>query len=121
MDYKQLEVWKESKKLSVGIYKVTADFNSTEKYGLTSQMRRAAVSVPSNIAEGNGRQYKKETLQFLHIARGSLFELETQIIIAHELGIIEEKVLNNVISQILKCIKLIQGLIKYYQNRSDLK
>ena len=59
MDYKELDAWKECRKLAAGIYKISANFNKDEKYGITNQLRRAVVSVPSNIAEGNGRQYKK--------------------------------------------------------------
>jgi four helix bundle protein len=121
MNYKDLDVWKESKKLVVGIYKLTADFPDNEKYGITNQMRRAAVSVPSNIAEGNGRQYKKETIQFLYISKASLFELETQSIVAYELEMLSEEKLNRIVAQISLCIRLIVGLIKYYEKRDDLK
>lgn len=121
MNYKELEAWKESKKLAVGIYKITVDFPDNEKYGITSQMRRAAVSVASNIAEGNGRQYKKETIQFLYISKGSLLELETQSIIACELNFLSKEKHNRIAAQISLCIKLIVGLIKYYEKRDDLK
>jgi len=75
--YTELDVWKRGKELAAIIYKLTADYPKAEQFGLVSQMRRCAVSVPSNIAEGCGRQHLKETIQFLNIARGSLFELET--------------------------------------------
>lgn len=86
----QLDAWKESMKLVKMIYHVTAGFPKEELYGLTSQMRRAAVSIPSNIAEGAARNSNRELLQFLIIARGSLSELETQLLIAKDLGYCEE-------------------------------
>jgi four helix bundle protein len=86
--YKSLDVWKESVELTVFIYRLTACFPKTEDYGLTSQMRRAAVSVPSNIAEGAGRGATKEFIQFLKIANGSLTELDTQLEIAVKLSYI---------------------------------
>jgi four helix bundle protein len=88
--YRDLVVWQRAKALSVETYMVTEAFPKTEIYGLTSQMRRAAVSVVSNIAEGQGRQTKGEFLQFLGNARGSLFELETQFEIALELRYISD-------------------------------
>lgn len=75
--YKNLEVWKKSMQLVKEVYTITVVFPKQEAYGLTSQTRRAAVSVPANIAEGCGRLFKKDTRQFLHVARGSLYELET--------------------------------------------
>ena len=86
--HKSLDVWKESVELSVCIYRLSAGFPKTEDYGLTSQMRRAGVSVPSNIAEGAGRGVTKEFIQFLKIANGSLTELDTQLEIAMKLGYI---------------------------------
>ena len=82
----QLVVWKEGMALVASVYEMTARFPCEEIYGLAAQMRRAAVSVPSNIAEGAGRGGDREWLQFLEIARGSLCELETQVLIAQELG-----------------------------------
>ncbi|MFD2036400.1 four helix bundle protein [Belliella marina] len=84
-NHKELEIWKRSIKLAVSVYKATKFFPSEEKFGLTSQIRRCSVSVPSNIAEGAGRRGNKEFLQFLGIAYGSLCELETQLIISMEL------------------------------------
>ena len=75
--YKDLDAWKNAMQLVKEVYLLTKKFPKEEMYALTSQAKRAAVSVPSNIAEGLGRQYKKDTLQFLHISRGSLYELET--------------------------------------------
>jgi four helix bundle protein len=83
--FKQLIVWQKSVELAKIIYLITNDFPRSEIYGLTSQMRRAAVSIPSNIAEGKRRKTLKDYLQFLHIADGSAAELETQIIIAKDL------------------------------------
>ena len=86
--YKDLEAWKQSMVLVKEVYLITKSFPKEELYSLTSQCRRAAVSVPSNIAEGIGRNYKKDTVQFLHITRGSLYELETLFGIAVMIGII---------------------------------
>jgi four helix bundle protein len=87
--YEDLKVWRCAMDLVRDIYRMTSEFPRQEMYGLTSQMRRAAVSVPSNIAEGKGRHSTKELLQFLFHARGSLLELRTQITIAHELGFLD--------------------------------
>ena len=77
--YTELEVWKESRILVKDIYSITKSFPKEEIYGLSNQLRRCAVSIPSNIAEGCGRRTSADTIQFLHISRGSLYELETQL------------------------------------------
>jgi len=81
----ELEVWRDALDLVEAVYRITASFPSDERFGLSSQLRRAAVSVPSNIAEGSARRTRAEFLQFLHIARGCLAEIETQIQIARRL------------------------------------
>jgi four helix bundle protein len=85
--YKDLDIWKKGMELSEIIYDITKQFPSEEKYGLVSQMRRCAVSFPSNVAEGSARNSYKEFIQFLYIALGSLSELETQLILAKRLNI----------------------------------
>ncbi|MDP2726984.1 MAG: four helix bundle protein [Dehalococcoidia bacterium] len=82
--------WQKGYQLSLDIYKATGTFPSTEAYGLVSQMRRAAVSIPANIAEGYNRQHRKEYVQFLSVARGSLAELETYLLLARDLGYLGE-------------------------------
>src|SRR5690625_558583 len=84
--HKDLDVWKLSRETVVEIYKITKDFPATETYGLTNQIRRSAISIPSNIAEGSARQSNKEFIRFLYIASGSLAELETQLLIATDLN-----------------------------------
>jgi four helix bundle protein len=88
-DYQELQVWQKSMDLVVSIYEVTRVFPRDELYGLTSQIRRAVVSVPSNIAEGQGRGSSREFAHFLSVSRGSLKELETQTMVARRLGYIE--------------------------------
>ena len=90
-NYRQLKVWTKAIDLVVDIYKITADFPKEEKYGLISQMRRSAVSVSSNIAEGAGRNSEKEFCHFLAIAHGSCYELETQVIVSEKLGLISKE------------------------------
>jgi len=119
--YRDLDVWKKARSLVKEVYLVTRNFPKDEMYGLMSQMRRCAVSIPSNIAEGYGRQFKKETIQFLHIARGSLFELETQFFIASDLTFIDEEYLEKILPQLDECKKLLNGLIKYFENNESLK
>ena len=87
--HKDLKIWSRSVDLVTRIYKVTEEFPKSEMFGLTSQIRRAAVSVPSNIAEGSGRRSAKELTYFLHIAIGSMAELETQFIISKNLGFLK--------------------------------
>jgi four helix bundle protein len=84
--YRNLKVWQRSIELSVSVYKLTGDFPREEMYGLTSQLRRASVSVASNLAEGYGRASKGEFRQFVGMARGSVLELQTQLVIAKALG-----------------------------------
>ncbi len=110
-NHKDLEVWKKSMDLVSNIYKITESFPSKELYGLTNQIRRAAVSIPSNIAEGAARNSKKEFIQFLYIALGSLSELETQIIIANRLEYLNN--LDTLLEDLKFVQKLINGLIYY--------
>lgn len=110
--HKKLDVWKFAVDLVKEIYRLTATFPKEEIYGLTSQMRRAAVSVPSNLAEGAARRNNKEFIQFLYIAFGSLSELDTQLHIAKELGYVEDKDVEGVAGLIEKTSKLISGLIR---------
>ncbi len=88
--FKDLIVWQKAYELVVEVYKITKNFPKEEIYGLSQQMRRCAVSIPSNIAEGYGRQYNKEYKQFLSIAYGSLSELETQYLLSKDLGYIKK-------------------------------
>ena len=111
--YTKLEVWTLSRKLANTIYEVTKNYPESEKFGLTNQLRRCAVSVPSNIAEGCGRHHDKETLHFLYISRGSLFELETQILISLDQNYINSTQNDSIQKKILSCKKLLNGFIKY--------
>ena len=110
-----MQVWREAMDLVEEIYRVSGAFPREEVYGLTSQMRRAAVSVPSNLAEGAARQSDKEFLQFLIIARGSLSELETQVLIAGKLGYV--KAVDPLLQRIDKIFGLLGGLIRSLKQR----
>lgn len=111
--YTELEVWKTARAFAADVYKLSAAFPKEETYGLTSQIRRCAISVPSNIAEGSGRQHPKETIQFLTVARGSLYELETQLYVSYDIGFISELQLAESISKVEVLGKLINGYIRY--------
>jgi len=114
--YRNLEVWQKAIDLVESVYQLTKLFPSDERFGLTSQIQRAAVSIPANIAEGYGRKHKTEYRQFLSIAYGSLSELETQIIIAGNLGYLNSTELLNRIEtlrrKMLNFIKYIKTLTK---------
>jgi four helix bundle protein len=114
--YTDLDVWKKSRFLVKTIYDVTDTYTSDEKFGLISQMRRAAVSVPSNIAKCHGRNHTKDSLQFYYISRGSLFELETQLFLSFDLKFIKEEALTQVLNELTDCKKLLNGLIRYNKN-----
>lgn len=117
MEYKDLNIWIESRKLVNFIYDLTRKFPEKETYCLIYQINRAVVSVPSNIAEACGRNHTKETLQFLYIARGSLYELETQIYLAYDQKYVPESCLNMSIEKITECKKLLNGFINYYSKK----
>lgn len=115
--HKDLDAWKNSIILVTDIYKITQKFPKDEIYGITSQIRRSAVSIPSNIAEGAGRNHDKEFIQFLYISLGSLSELETQLIISCNLKFINETDYNP-ISLIIGVIRgQISSLIRYLKNK----
>ena len=111
MYYKELEVWKEARRLVKEVYKLTSEFPKSELFGLTSQINRSVISIPSNIAEGCVRYSDKDTNKFIDIALGSAAELDTQLIIAQDLGFaVYDK---NLISLVDKVTALLQGLKKY--------
>ena len=112
MNHKDLEVYQLSINFVVEIYKITDKFPDSEIFGLTSQMRRAAVSVPSNIAEGAGRESIKELKNFLNIARGSAVEIETQLIISGRLNFIDHIELDNLQEHIKRIIIMLTALRK---------
>lgn len=115
MEYNKLEVWVEARKLTNLVYEFSKVFPKDEIYGLTNQMRRCSVSIPSNIAEGCGRQTAKDIINFLHISRGSLYELETQCYVALDQKYIDENNFNIVFNQMQSCKKLLNGFINYYR------
>ena len=108
--HKDLKVWQESMTLVVVVYRATEDFPKHEIYGLTSQIRRATVSIPSNIAEGAGRKGNKEFIRFLYIALGSLSEVETQLEIAFRLKYLQEA--ETITQRIYFIRKMLSNLIK---------
>lgn len=95
-----LKIWQKALDLTTEVYKATADFPSEEKFGITSQIRRSAVSVPSNIAEGAGRNSSKEFSRFMSIANGSALELQTQLIISNRLNLISNDTLKSLLSSL---------------------
>jgi four helix bundle protein len=110
--FKDLVVWQEAMNLVEMIYLHTRTFPKEEVYGLTSQIRRAAVSIPINVAEGNGRKSRKEYLQFLSIANGSVAELETQILIAERLNFLSKEKIEQLLTQLQSVGRLLSGLRK---------
>jgi four helix bundle protein len=108
--------WQKAKALTIEIYKITNEPLFSKDFGLKDQIRRAAVSVPSNIAEGFGRGGTNEFKNFLSISKGSLYEVKTQLILAYELGLVEEKLKEQLIINIEEVTGMIAGLIKYLKN-----
>ena len=115
--YRDLEVWRRAIELAKNIYALTESFPKSEIYGLTSQIRRAAVSIPSNIAEGQTRNSPKEFRQFLSISLGSVAELETQLIIAKAIGYIEEAI-NELLQSTDSITRMTKNLIKSLNTRN---
>ena len=113
--YRDLIAWQKARALVKSIYVLAERFPKHELYGLTQQVRRAGVSVPSNIAEGYGRGTRKDYVHFLHAARGSLYEVETQLFLAQDLGYLPESVAATSLERIAGCSKLLHGLIASLQ------
>jgi four helix bundle protein len=120
-NYKKLDAWKLSMQLVKDIYLLTKSYPKEELFALSSQTKRAAVSIPSNIAEGLGRQYKKDSLQFFHIVRGSVYELDTHLNVALMVNIVNESQYNLIAPLLETVLKLLNGLINSYEKRTDLK
>ena len=116
-NYRELEVWKRGRVLAREVYRETRSFPRTEMFGIVQQMRRAAVSIISNIAEGHGRGSVRERLHFLMMSRGSLFELQAQIIIAADLDYVTEHDRDGLLEHVIAVSKPLHGLIRHYQNR----
>jgi len=117
--YKELIVWQKGISLTKEIYQISEQFPEKEKYALANQMQRAAVSVPSNIAEGWGRGTTKEYIHFLYIAKGSLMELETQLIIASELKYFDQAESEKLLDIVLSITMMLNKLISKLKNKKD--
>jgi len=115
--HKDLEVWQKSVRLVTEVYALTQDFPKSELYGLTNQIRRAAVSVPSNIAEGAARQTNKEFIQFLYIALGSVMELDTQFVIARNLHFTDDESFSEIQLKNEEIGRMLNGLITYRKSK----
>jgi four helix bundle protein len=111
-NFKDLKVWQKAYQLCLEIYRITRKFPKEEIYGITSQMRRSAISIPSNIAEGYGRRTKGEYIQSLYIAYGSNCELETQVLLSGDLGFIEKSEFLRIQNEIGDIERMLKGLIK---------
>ena len=116
--YRDLVVWQEARNLAVDVYRLSEQFRNNEIYGLTAQLRRVAVSVPSNIAEGQGRLTKGEFIQFLGQARGSLLEILTQLEIAVDLGYLNADDFKTIDSKTASVLRLLNGLLASLRSQS---
>ena len=112
--HKDLDVWNKAMELASQIYSLTAQFPKEELYGLTLQTRRSAISIPSNIAEGAARNSKKEFIHFLHVALGSIAELETQLLLARNIGFLSE---TSPFDRIDKVRMMLAGLIRFIKKK----
>ncbi len=116
--YQDLLVWQKGRRLVAAIYTVTSHFPTDEKFGLTSQIKRAAISIPSNIAEGSSKRSTKEFIRFLNIAYGSLCEVETQLFLAQDLGfLVHEESLKPLLDDTAELGRMINGLIRSLNQR----
>ena len=116
-NYKELKVWQKSYKFCLKVYKITGTFPKEEIYGLVSQIRRSAVSVPSNIAEGYGRKTTADYIRFLYIAYGSLCELETQIMLSDDLRFFEHAEMESLRADLSEVERMLKTLIRSLENR----
>lgn len=114
--FKDLKVWQKAIELVTEVYSITNSLPAEEKYGISSQIRRCSVSIPSNIAEGAGRTTNKDFSHFLDIAKGSSFELETQLIISTNLGYLDKSLFNNFNTKLNEVQRMITGLQKSLSN-----
>ena len=117
--YRDLNVWKEGIALTLSVYKLTAQFPDTERFGLVSQMRRCAVSVPSNIAEGHARLSTREYIRYVSVALGSLAELETQLQLGSELGYARCEVVEGLLANSDRLGKQLRSLTKTLKNKIE--
>lgn len=115
--FRDLIVWQKSYALCLLVYRYTRDFPRNEEFGLISQLRRSAVSVPSNIAEGYNRKTKKEYIQFLHTSSGSLGELQTQLMISHDIGFIDDARFKEMYDLSIEIDKMLNKLIDSLTDR----
>lgn len=115
-NFRELSVWEKSHTLTLGIYKTTSSYPKEELYGLTSQMRRSASSIPSNIAEGCGRNSQRQLAHFLNIAFGSASELEYQIILSKDLGYISNETYNDFTDKVIEIKKMLSALNQKVKN-----
>jgi four helix bundle protein len=111
-NYNDLLAWQKARDLVKVVYRATERFPAREAYGLTQQLRRAAVSVPSNIAEGYGRGARREYVRFLRTARGSLYEVQTQLLLAQDLGYLSEEAAGEAMKPAIQCCQLLNGLLR---------
>ncbi len=116
-NFRELKVWQKAMNLVTNIYTNTYKFPQNEQFGLTSQIRRSSISIPSNIAEGFGRNTKNEFARFLRISIGSLFELQTQLEISKNLKFITSEKFDNILSESIEIEKMLKALIKSIQNK----
>ena len=115
--YRELEIWQLSMDLAEECYRATNGFPKEELFGMTSQIRRAAASIPANIAEGQGREHTKEFLRHLSVARGSLMELETHLMLSHRVGLIDQVKADRILTQTERISRMLSGLRKALQKR----
>jgi four helix bundle protein len=120
-NYKNLDAWLISMELVKEIYQLTRAYPKEEMFGLTSQIKRAVVSIPCNIAEGLGRKHKKDTIQFLHVARGSAYGVETLLNVAVMTNLISRETQDRISQLLDRSMKLINGLINYLENQQHIK
>jgi four helix bundle protein len=120
-DYRDLDVWNEAMNLATDIYEVTRAFPRDEIYGMTSQLRRASVSVAANIAEGYGRQQTRPFIQFLRVAQGSLKELETLVLLSQRVGLLGDEASGQALDRTQRIGRMLTGLIRSLEAKEERK
>jgi len=117
-DYRKLQIWQRSHQVTLTVYRLTSAFPAEEKFGLVSQMRRSAASIPTNIAEGSGRGSNADFVRFLYIAMGSAAELDYQLLLSNELGFMAEKDYNAISSELGEIQRMINAFIRRLKSKN---